>query len=211
MFFSLSIELIETNIGNFTKPLFFLLSPAQRKSHKSSGDCNMFIRTECQSVRFVIFQAKWRPKGSGRAKLFSSNLRLFLQWTLQLGVCSTCGCCFLLDSGPSLSSVIFAGGGERHCWRKFFHSPSDSSSLAFDYFGFKILVEMGFSRGFCRRHIHSHRAPQILPSLWLYLLNIEMVGASSSPSCGGRVYFIWIPLCPGFTTCVFHFPFSSIC
>ena len=71
----------------------------------------------------------------------------------------------------------------------FFHSPNDSF-LVFDYFGFKILLEIGFTRSFCRRHIHSQLSPSDLSLLWLYLINIEVNGVSSSPDYSGSVYLI---------------------
>lgn len=67
---SLLVELIESNIGNFTKLLFFLLSSAQRASHKSSGDCDMFIRTEWQNVHSVNYQAKMEAQRVRQSKAF---------------------------------------------------------------------------------------------------------------------------------------------
>jgi len=40
------------------------MSSAQRKSHKSSGDCDMFIRTECWKLHFVNHQAKMEAEQS---------------------------------------------------------------------------------------------------------------------------------------------------
>lgn len=70
LLFSPLVELIESNIGNFTKPLFFLLWSAQRASHKSSGDCDMFFRTEWQNVHSVNYQAKMEAQRVRKSKAF---------------------------------------------------------------------------------------------------------------------------------------------
>lgn len=102
-------ELIESNIGNLTKPLFFLPSSAQRLSHKNSGDCDMFIRTEWQKVNFVNYQAKMEAQRVRQSNAFLLYPQTVLTVNVDEDRCSA----------PGVSTELSSLGKEGEAWSSF--------------------------------------------------------------------------------------------
>lgn len=70
LLFPLSIELIESNIGNFHKPSFLFTVICPKKEPQKWWWLWYIIRTEWQNVHFVNYQAKMEAQRIRRSKAF---------------------------------------------------------------------------------------------------------------------------------------------